>query len=166
MPKILKVCKTKPLWPSFYVAKWALEDWECGRNLGQIPAPWICAKQLWFLFPKLFVYDVFLGKLFFFSFLGQKHIVVREKDVFPKFCNGADLKFQIQYRAECYLPWSNGHHTPWSQKATTKKLLRIWFHKTFWAELASPSDHHSGTATGSRQVKERPELFWSSFSIP
>ena len=35
-----------------------------------------------------------------FAVLMQDNKVMREKDICPKFCYGADLKFQAQYRAE------------------------------------------------------------------
>ena len=35
-----------------------------------------------------------------FAGLMQDNKVMREKDICPKFCYGADLKFQAQHRAE------------------------------------------------------------------
>ena len=44
-----------------------------------------------------------------FAGLKQIHKVIRDKDICPKSCHVADLNFQAQYQAECYLPLSNGH---------------------------------------------------------
>ena len=46
-----------------------------------------------FSLSKLFVYDVSQEKL---AGLMQDHKVMREKDICPKFFDGADLRFQTQ----------------------------------------------------------------------
>ena len=59
-----------------------------------------------FSFSKIFVYDVSKEKLICFNFklfasLVQDHKVMRDKDICPKFFDGADhLRFQTQYQAE------------------------------------------------------------------
>ena len=62
-----------------------------------------------------------LGITNLFASLKQNHKVIREKDICPKFCDGADFRFQAQYQAEFYLTLSNGPH----RKGNNKKLLRI-----------------------------------------
>ena len=68
------------------------------RNLGQIPST--CTRLLRFLFFYAFCIGCKLGKTNMFAGLMQDNKVMREKDICPKFCYGADLKFQAQYRAE------------------------------------------------------------------
>ena len=52
----------------------------------------------------------------------QDHKVMREKDICPKFCYEADLRFQKQYQAEQDVPSFSGRHGTGNSK---KKLLRI-----------------------------------------
>ena len=56
------------------------------------------------------------GKSDLLAGLKQSHEVIREKDVWPKFCDGVDLRFQAQHQGECNLQFSNGHHRTGNEK--------------------------------------------------
>ena len=61
-----------------------------------------------------------------FAGLKQNHRVIREKDICPRCCDGADLRFQAHHQAECYLALSNGHHRPVNNKKFVKNFGPSW----------------------------------------